>query len=124
MEHNLTALPHMEEHAHNLSSLKVTAAARATPSTAVAAAASQFVPTKRPPASHQVNQSLAKIYVHVQAYRLYVGWLKEGQQNASLPSDAARGANARLLYLSDLLTSSLQQVRRPKTTHNPLSVWR
>lgn len=91
----------------------------ATPSTLVG---SLFARANRPPASHQVNQSLSKIYVHVQAYRLYVGWLKEGQQNASLPSDVAHNVNTHLRHLSHLLTSSLQQVRRQIT--NQVSIWR
>lgn len=71
-----------------------------------------FARAKPPPASHQVNQSLSKIYVHVEAYRLYVGRLKEGQQDAGLPSKAAHDANAHLRHLSNLLTSFLQQVKR------------
>ncbi|XP_075907685.1 uncharacterized protein LOC142905073 isoform X2 [Nelusetta ayraudi] len=60
--------------------------------------------------SLKVNQSLSKLYVHVQAYRLYVGWLKEGQENASLSSKAAQHVNTHLRHLSDLLSSSLQQL--------------
>lgn len=83
---------------------------RATVSTVV----SLFTWVKSPPPSHQVNQSLSKLYVHVQAYRLYVGWLKEGQENASLSSKAAQHVNTHLRHLSDLLSSSLQQVRKQK----------
>lgn len=83
---------------------------RATVSTVV----SLFTWVKSPPPSHQVNQSLSKLYVHVQVYRLYVGWLKEGQENASLSSKAAQHVNTHLRHLSDLLSSSLQQVRKQK----------
>lgn len=116
VDHNLTGLPHMEERAQDFGSLKVKIAAAprgAQPSACLPPAKKKG---KCPSVSRQVNQSLSKLYLHTQAYRLYVGWLKEGQENNSLSSKPAQHVNTHLRHLSDLLTASLQQVRKQRFT--------
>ncbi|XP_039977944.1 uncharacterized protein il11b isoform X2 [Xiphias gladius] len=58
----------------------------------------------------KVNESLSLLYVYTEAFRLHVDWLKTAQENFSLPSQAAEGASAHLLKLSNLLNTSLQQM--------------
>lgn len=62
--------------------------------------------------SPQVNESLSQLYVFTQSFRLHVNWLKTAQQNVSMPSKAAESVSTHLLQLSNLVTASLNQVRR------------
>lgn len=62
--------------------------------------------------SPQVNESLSQLYVFTQSFRLHVDWLKTAQQNVSLSSKAAESVSTHLLQLSNLVTASLNQVRR------------
>lgn len=63
--------------------------------------------------SPQVNESLSQLLRYTRSFRLHVDWLKTAKENVSLSSRSTGGAGAHLLRLSDLLTASLLQVRRP-----------
>ncbi|XP_039676162.1 uncharacterized protein LOC120571338 [Perca fluviatilis] len=60
--------------------------------------------------SLKVNESLSKLFVYTQSFRLHVGWLKTAKENVSLSSQSAERVSSHLLQLSNLLNASLLQI--------------
>uniref|UniRef100_A0A3Q3Q838 Interleukin 11a n=1 Tax=Monopterus albus TaxID=43700 RepID=A0A3Q3Q838_MONAL len=72
--------------------------------------------------SLKVNESLSQLYVHAQAFKLHVDWLKTAKENVSLSSHSAEGAGTHLLQLSNLLNSSLHQMSEEAPLSPPPSL--
>uniref|UniRef100_A0A665U455 Interleukin 11a n=1 Tax=Echeneis naucrates TaxID=173247 RepID=A0A665U455_ECHNA len=72
--------------------------------------------------SLKLNESLSELFSYSQSFKLHVEWLKTVKENFSLPSQAAEGASAQLRHLSDLLSTTLQQVRAEGPRPPPLPV--
>ncbi|XP_028453977.1 uncharacterized protein LOC114568549 [Perca flavescens] len=57
--------------------------------------------------SLKVNESLSKLFVYTQSFRLHVDWLKTAKESVSLSSQSAERVSSHLLQLSNLLNASL-----------------
>uniref|UniRef100_A0A3B3C800 Interleukin 11a n=1 Tax=Oryzias melastigma TaxID=30732 RepID=A0A3B3C800_ORYME len=61
--------------------------------------------------SLKVNESLSLLYGYTESFKLHVGWLKTVRENFSLPFQSDEGAINHLSHLSNLINTSLHQVK-------------
>lgn len=118
MENRLDGLPHIKHTAAHISSLKVKFLHFSTTlycrkAVYVRGELTFIFPLSVYLMSPQMNESLSQLFVYTQSFRLHVDWLKTAKLNVSLSSQSAEGASSHLLKLSNLVNTSLHQVRRP-----------
>ncbi|KAF6719009.1 hypothetical protein FQA47_003078 [Oryzias melastigma] len=61
--------------------------------------------------SLKVNESLSLLYGYTESFKLHVGWLKTVRENFSLPFQSDEGAINHLSHLSNLINTSLHQIK-------------
>ncbi|XP_077477488.1 uncharacterized protein LOC144090059 [Stigmatopora argus] len=74
----------------------------------------QSIPVISTTAAHfdslKANECLSELYLHTLALKVHVDWIEEATENVSLPSEAARDTSVHLLWLANLVSTSLAQI--------------
>ncbi|XP_077587590.1 uncharacterized protein LOC144206463 isoform X2 [Stigmatopora nigra] len=60
--------------------------------------------------SLKAEECLSQLYLHTLALKAHVDWIKEASENFSFPYQAARDTSVHLLWLTNLVSTSLAQI--------------